>query len=228
MLLPSTIKSDFTRRPAGSASLNDRMLLAKRLLAADGVFIAKAIDDEQQRELSFLLADNFDGRLLGTICVRANPSGRPHSTGYSVSPDTCCLPGSGPTQSVIPGECLRPSGHQSARFSQRDEEAARVSQPPSRRFRAPISRVHPALYYPIYIRGTKLRVPNMAWDEQRREWRVLEDPVANEAVVWPNNEDGVEKTWRWEWQTVMSSLASLAVRPDPQWPRLCLRKASAS
>ena len=54
----------------------------------------------------------------------------------------------------------------------------------------------------------------MEWDVQAREWRVLEDPTADEIVVWPNNEDGVEKRWRWEWPTVMGSLGSLAVRPD--------------
>lgn len=190
--------------------LNDRMILAKPVLAADGVFIA-AIDDEQQRELSFLLADNFDGRLLGTICVRANPSGRPTQTGYSVSHEYMLFAGSGP-QSVI-GR-MPPTEAQSARFSQRDEEGP-FEWRNLRREGSNSDRVaRPALYYPIYIRGTKLRVPNMAWDEQRREWRVLEEPVANEAAVWPNNEDGVEKTWRWEWQKVMSSLASLAVRPD--------------
>ena len=50
---------------------------------------------------------------------------------------------------------------------------------------------------------------------EEREWHVLEDPTAPTiAVVWPNNEDGVEKRWRWEWQTVMSRMGSLAVRPD--------------
>jgi len=54
----------------------------------------------------------------------------------------------------------------------------------------------------------------MTWDEGAREWRVLEDPAADEQVAWPDNEEAVQKTWRWEWQTVMTSLHTLAVRPD--------------
>jgi adenine-specific DNA-methyltransferase len=38
--------------------------------------------------------------------------------------------------------------------------------------------------------------------------------LKNETAVWPVNEAGAEKTWRWEWQTVMANLSSLAVRPD--------------
>lgn len=100
--------------------LNDRLLLSKAVMAADGVLIA-AIDDEQQRELSFLLSDNFDGRVLGTICVRANPSGRPTQTGYSVSHEYMLFAGRGP-QSVI-GR-MPATEDQAARFSQRDDDGA--------------------------------------------------------------------------------------------------------
>jgi DNA methylase len=64
--------------------INDRLALSKPLMDESGVLIT-AIDDEQQRELSLLIGDNFAGRILGTVCVRANPSGRPTQTGYSVS-----------------------------------------------------------------------------------------------------------------------------------------------
>ena len=98
--------------------LDDRLLLSKRLMATDGVLVA-AIDDEQQRELSFLLSGNFANRLLGTICVRANPSGRPTQTGYSVSHEYLLFAGKS-THSVI-GR-MPPTEAQSARFSQIDEE----------------------------------------------------------------------------------------------------------
>lgn len=60
--------------------LNDRLSLTKDIMDESGVLIA-AIDDEQQRELNFLIGENFNERILGTICVRANPSGRPTQTG---------------------------------------------------------------------------------------------------------------------------------------------------
>jgi adenine-specific DNA-methyltransferase len=190
--------------------LNDRLLLSKPVMATDGVLIA-AIDDEQQRELNFLLSENFDDRLLGTVCVRANPSGRPTQTGYSVSHEYMLFAGRGP-QSVV-GR-MPPTEAQIARFSQFDEDGPFEWRNLRREGSNSDRAARPALYYPIYIRGTTLRVPKMAWDEQAREWRALEDPAVSEMVVWPKNEDGAEKTWRWEWQTVMASLGSLAVRPD--------------
>ena len=190
--------------------LGDRLLLSKPLMATAGVLIA-AIDDEQQRELSFLLSDTFANRLLGTICVRANPSGRPTQTGYSVSHEYLLFVGSS-IHSVI-GR-MPPTEAQSARFSKIDEEGPYEWRNLRREGAGSDRAARLTMYYPIYIRGAALRVPKMEWDVQALEWRVLEDPTADETVVWPNNEDGVEKRWRWEWQTVMGSLGSLAVRPD--------------
>ena len=190
--------------------LSDRTLLSKRLMASDAVLIA-AIDDEQQRELSFLLSGVFGNPLLGTICVRANPSGRPTQAGYSVSHEYLLFAGKS-TGSVI-GR-MPPTDAQRARFSHADEvgpfEWRNLRREGSNSDRA----ARPALYYPIYIRGNAIRVPKLDWDDQERTWLVCEPPDVDEIVVWPTSEDGRAKTWRWEWQTVMSRMESLAVRPD--------------
>jgi adenine-specific DNA-methyltransferase len=54
----------------------------------------------------------------------------------------------------------------------------------------------------------------MSWDETNESWIDIEPPREGEQVVFPDNDDGVEKTWRWEGKTVMTSLRSLAVRKD--------------
>ena len=190
--------------------LNDRLFLSQSLMTTDGVLVA-AIDDEQQRELSFLLSAVFDNRLLGTICVRANPSGRPTKSGYSVSHEYMLFAGRG-TQSVI-GR-TPPSASQRARFSQRDGEGP-FEWRNLRREGSNSDRIaRPALYYPIYVRGDALRVPKMDWDENNRHWNVHEPAASDEIAVWPTNDEGIEKTWRWEWKTVVSRTSSLAVRPD--------------
>lgn len=190
--------------------LNDRLLISQSLMATDGVLIA-AIDDEQQRELSFLLSATFDNRLLGTICVRANPSGRPTKSGYSVSHEYMLFAGRG-TQSVI-GR-TPPSASQRARFSQRDGEGPFEWRNLRREGSNSDRRARPALYYPIYVRGNALRVPKMGWDEDDRQWNVHEPTASDEIAVWPINDDGKEKTWRWEWKTVISRTRALAVKPD--------------
>jgi adenine-specific DNA-methyltransferase len=70
------------------------------------------------------------------------------------------------------------------------------------------------LYYPIYIQGNTIRVPQLTWKLDTEEWIVEEKPAKGEQVVWPDNEDGIQKNWRWEWSTVMSSLPKLSVRSD--------------
>lgn len=190
--------------------LNDRLLLSRPSLTEDGVLIA-AIDDEQQRELSFLLSQCFDGNLLGTICVRSNPSGRPTKTGYSVSHEYLLFAGHSSLSGI--GR-LPPTDQQLARFNQTDElgqfEWRNLRREGSNSDRS----ARRALYYPIYISGERIRVPLMVWNDTTEEWIVQEKPIAGEEVAWPDNEDGDQKTWRWEWATVMDSLSQLSVRPD--------------
>lgn len=59
-----------------------------------------------------------------------------------------------------------------------------------------------------------MRVPRMKWNENGKEWSVLESPGSQEIVVFPINDDNQEKTWRWEGSTVMSRLDEMQVRRD--------------
>lgn len=190
--------------------MNDRVCATRPLLREKGVLVA-AIDDEQQRELNFVLSEVFDGRLLGTIVVRSNPSGRPMQAGYSVSHEYLLFAGQGP-EAVI--RRLPPTEQQLARFSHTDA-IGRFEWRNLRREGSNSDRTaRPRLYYPIYLRDEELRVPSMTWDSNTESWTIDEDPRPGEVVVFPDNEAGDQKTWRWEWKTVMDSLDELAVRPD--------------
>ena len=72
------------------------------------------------------------------------------------------------------------------------------------------------MYYLINIRpaaGT-IRVPAMEWDETQESWCIKESPLKTEQTIWPNNEDGREKRWRWEYKTVMERNHELTIRKD--------------
>jgi adenine-specific DNA-methyltransferase len=170
-----------------------------------------AIDDEQQRELNFLISEVMDGRLLGTVVVRSNPSGRPTKTGYSVAHEYLIFGGRGPGSAI--GR-MPPTEDQMARFSEQDAKGPYEWRNLRREGSNSDRDARRALYYPIYINKGKIRVPRMSWDELAQEWIVEEQPKPGEQVVLPDNEDGVQKTWRWEWETVMDSLAELTVRKD--------------
>ena len=190
--------------------MENRIRAASELLVDDGVLVA-AIDDEQHRELSFLLSDIFDGRFLGTILVRTNPSGRPTKGGYSVAHEYLLYVGRGENSAI--GR-MPPTERQVARFSERDERGVFEWRNLRREGSGSDRIARPSLYYPIYVKNEEIRIPRMTWDESNEEWIVEEEPLDGEQVVFPDNEDGVQKRWRWEWKTVMNSLSDLAVRKD--------------
>ena len=190
--------------------MENSLRVSRTLLAEDGVLVA-AIDDEQQRELSYLLTGIFENRFLGTIMVRTNPSGRPTQTGYSVAHEYLLYAGRGQSSAV--GR-MPPTERQMARFSERDERGVFEWRNLRREGSGSDRASRRTLYYPIYLMGTAIRIPKMTWDETVEEWIVEEKPRTGEQVVFPDNENGVQKRWRWEWKTVMNSLSDLAVRKD--------------
>lgn len=193
-----------------SSLMYDRLNLSRSLLTNSGVLVA-AIDDAQQRELSFILSNVFDDHLLGTFCVRSNPSGRPTQTGYAVSHEYLIMAGQS-EKSVI--SRLPPTAEQMSRFNQSDDVGAFEWRNLRREGSNSDRSARRALYYPIYIHGQEIRTPKMIWDSDDESWIVQESPKDGEQVVFPDNEDGIQKTWRWEWKTVDKSKSLLAVRKD--------------
>lgn len=189
--------------------LDSRLRAGKQLLKQDGVLFA-AIDDAQFRELSFITEQVFE-RALGTFAVRANPSGRPMKTGYSVSHEYMIA--AGRSEKSFIGR-LPPTDAQRARFNQVDDDGPfewrNLRREGSNSDRSARSR----LYYPIYLSGQSIRVPQMEWSDEKDSWTIIEEPRSDETTVFPDNDDGDQKTWRWEGETVKTSLKQLAVRKD--------------
>ena len=189
--------------------LDGRLRAGKSLLKNDGVLFA-AIDDAQFRELSFL-ADEIFEKSLGTFAVRANPSGRPMKTGYSVSHEYMIAVGRSDKSFI---RRLPPTDAQRARFNQVDEDGPFEWRNLRREGSNSDRTARSKLYYPMYLSGQSIRVPKMEWSDENDAWTILEQPRPEEATVYPDNDDGDQKTWRWEGDTVMKSLKHLAVRKD--------------
>lgn len=77
-------------------------------------------------------------------------------------------------------------------------------------------------YYPIYadLDSGAIRIPKMEWDDFKEEWIVKEKPLKNEITIYPINDDGVEKNWRWSEANVTKDytqfLAKIPRRGLPQ------------
>ena len=193
------------------AMMAERVGRSVPLLKPAGVLVA-AIDDEQQAEFSILLDGLMPAGLIGTFCVRSNPSGRPTQEGYSVSHEYLLVGGKSADSHVTR---LPPTEKQLARFNEEDEEGIFEWRNLRREGSNSSRDARRALHYPIYIaRSEEIRVPPMDWDPATESWEATEAPRGDEAVVWPIADGGEERTWRWEAETVRSSLDRLAVRKD--------------
>jgi adenine-specific DNA-methyltransferase len=198
------------RSSSWNSMMLDRISVGETLLKQNGVMVA-AIDDAQQRELSHIMSNTFASGILGTFSVRSNPSGRPTQSGYSVAHEYLIYAGKSLSSTI--GR-MQPSESQMARFSQKDNEGVFEWRNLRREGSNSDRNARRFLYYPMYITDHEIRVPDLYWDETIEEWIATEKPFDNESVVFPDNDAGKQKTWRWGQETVKSNLTKLAVRKD--------------
>jgi len=72
----------------------------------------------------------------------------------------------------------------------------------------------PTLFYPLYIKGTEVRVPAMAWDGANRCWCPLESADEHETTLFPIDDNGTERTWRYKREEVLSSPENFRAAQD--------------
>lgn len=74
----------------------------------------------------------------------------------------------------------------------------------------------PRLFYPLFVIENNIRIPNMEWDEESREWQLLESPNPLETIVVPIQTNGTEVTWGYSVERVqeMLTLSELYPRED--------------
>jgi len=182
-------------RSSSWASLIDgRIRAGKKLLRTDGVLVA-TIDDYQYRELYYILEENFGrNNIAGTVVIRMNPSGRPLPQGFAQSHEYAIF-ALNTSQSVI--ESLPRSDKQNARYKHRDD-GGRMYMWELFRKRGSNSeqKDRPSLYYPIYVSGDTIRVPEMEYDDQQKIWHIHESPEEGELIVYPIDDAGTHRTWR--------------------------------
>ena len=190
---PISYKNGY-RSSSWIAMMSDRIRVGRHLLADHGILVA-TIDDYQQKELHFLIEQLF-GRenLAGTVTIRINPSGRPVPQGFAQSHEYAIFAKKSEAAEI--GRLLR-TEKQSARYRHEDEDGKNYMWELFRKRGSNSERTaRPSLYYPIYVEGETVRVPEMEYNDTTREWSVSEAPHKGEAVAYPIDEGGTERTWR--------------------------------
>ncbi len=191
--------------------LNERLIVAKSLLKDTGILVL-TIDDYEVENMIMLLNEIFgEDHHLGTVVIKNNPQGRSSVTGFQISHEYALFYG-------MPGSTigrLPRTSEQLGRYNEKDEFGPFEW----RNFRAQYSTESPKMAYPIYVMkdGSDFRIPNMYWDNDRREFIVDDKLGEDEFESLPYDNDGRLRNWKWSVERVVEAKATdMGVRKDSQ------------
>jgi len=203
------IKEDLFRHSKWVSMMHKRLQIAKRLLKEDGI-ICVTIDDYEMPRLTMIMEEIFgEENHLGTITIRINPSGRSTVKGVSITHEYGLF--FGKSENAHVGRLPR-NEKQKNRYDLNDEKSA--YEWVNFRKHGGMRKESPSMYYPIYITENSLRIPELKWSEESKEWIALENPIHNEVVVFPIDDNGQDRRWKWGLERIRNSPNEFCVKQD--------------
>jgi adenine-specific DNA-methyltransferase len=175
-------------------------------MSSAGVLCA-TIDDQQQKELSFLLASRFgDANTLGIISIRINPSGRVTLRGVAQAHEYAIFLGKTDEASIAK---LPRTEEQQERFNQFDEAGVFEWRNFRREGSSSERQSRPKRFFPLYVKGQAIRIPKMEWLDKDKTYRILEFPEEEESAIYPIDSSGSERVWRWGIERILEEIHEL-------------------
>ena len=168
----------------------------KSLLKPTGS-LCLTIDDFELQNVSFLLNDLFgEENHLGTVPIRNNPQGRSTLKGFRITHEYALFFSASPDVKSV-GRLER-SEKQAARYDQTDESGNKYLWENFRKTGTDSEKPdRPKQYYPLYCKDDFARVPKMKWLVDKDEWQILEKKGDGETELWPIDESGTQRVWKW-------------------------------
>lgn len=175
--------------------IQTRLNPAKRLMQDDAL-ISVAIDDQEASPLVQLLNSTFE-KQVGVAVVKSNPQSRKTKGKFSPVHEYAFFYGK--SEKALP-YTIGYSASKAARYPLEDEHGRYSWMNFIRAGSNDLRTDRPKLYYPIAVNASnKIRILKMEWNEEKQAYDLLEQPNADETLVYPNREvDGVlvEKNWQ--------------------------------
>ena len=177
------------------ALIENPLRTSKTILHSSGVFIG-CIDDTEHSNLKNLLSDYFgESNYVSTIAVEINPAGqniRPNAPARSHDYFHIFAKNINSVTLILRALTAK------ERKSYTESDAKGRFYWDNLRRRGGNSRPsdRPKQWFPLFSENTRVRVPQMTWNEQAKEWVVLEKPKANENIIWPVDPKGEKRIWR--------------------------------
>ena len=202
--------------------LENRLRLAKRFLDPSGI-VCITIDDNEAHHLRSLCESALpETELLGVIAIKNNPAGRTGTVGFAICHEYALFYGQTDAARV---NRLEHSEAQKARYKEKDE----IGFFEWTNFRKhgglnTYKTARPRQFYPIYVKGKDIRIPDMTWDQGSRKWIVHNPPRATEEVLLPIDDKGRERIWDFVVETARKNVGHFAVRKDSNGATAIYRK----
>ena len=205
-------KTDSFRHSKWLSMMKKRLTLARRLLKPNGVLVV-AIDDYEIHHLRTLMEQESGGLIeLGVVVVRTSPSGRPTLTGFRTQHDYSVFYGQGSKAQIAQ---LDKSAAQLSFYNQEDKVGRFAWANMRKRGGANTRRnARPKQFYPIYVRGEDVRIPELEWDEENRKYKVLSPRELGEVEVLPISPTGEERIWSYSPKTALVHLKRKEIRVE--------------
>lgn len=183
------------RNASWMALMDDRLKLGQRLMRDDGVLCC-TIDDYEQKPLGMLLERVFgENSIAGVVSIRINPSGRPKPSGFAVSHEYGFFVQNSSNSAL---DRLDRTDAQMKRYKEADDDGSYMWELFRKRGSNSERSARRTLYYPLYVSDAGIRVPRMVWDETIRSWVTEENPKTGETLVFPIDDNKIERTWRYK------------------------------
>ena len=197
------------KKSSWASMIIDRINEGKNLLLPDGLSCV-TIDDFQLHELYYILQQTYgEDNIKGTVTIKNNPSGRSTESGFSIAHEYaifCSL-----DEDTKIGRLER-TQEQNDRYGEQDDEG---------QFEWVNFRKHggwkedaPTMYYPIYITKSTIRIPKMKWNGDLGEYDILESCNEGETVLYPIDEEGTPRRWKWGLDRALSEISNMKVKND--------------
>ena len=188
-----------------------RIKVAKDLLKKEGILVL-TIDDCEIQTVTMLLNEIFGAENhLGTIIVKNNPSGRSTVTGVSISHEYALFYRK--TTQALMGRLQR-NEKQIARYKEEDN----IGKYEWVNFRkhGGYKEDAPTMYYPIFIKKncSSFRIPKLRWNENSKEYDVLDSLANDEFASYPIDENGRPRRWKWSLERALNEQTEMCVRLD--------------
>lgn len=191
-------------------SLMESRIYAGKNLLIDNGLQCTTIDDFELYKLRALLSEVFtEENILGISVIKNNPSGRSTARGFSVAHEYGIF--SGKSSQATIGRLDR-NEKQLSRYDEQDN----ISKYEWVNFRkhGGYRAESPKSYFPVFISDTSYRIPEMEWNDDFKEWVLNESPKENERIVFPIDDNGNERRWKWGIDRTKNSPFEISVRKD--------------